>query len=93
LLGADHVENNFPYLVACWELFTEPLPGNALIKSVTICHISIKYYGNEEIYALVTFLGKRNLIPILMQHSMHLLSKPAIRRVLEQVREGRSSNW
>jgi hypothetical protein len=40
LLGADHTENSFPYIVACWELFTEPLPSNASIKSVTIFLIS-----------------------------------------------------
>jgi hypothetical protein len=29
--------HSFPYTVACWEVFTEPLPDNALIKSVIIC--------------------------------------------------------
>jgi predicted membrane protein len=26
------------FYVACWTVFTEPLPGNSLIKSVTILH-------------------------------------------------------
>jgi hypothetical protein len=31
-----HRKHSFPYIVACWEVFTEPLPVSALIKSVTI---------------------------------------------------------
>jgi hypothetical protein len=31
-----HREHSFPYIVICWEVFNEPLPSNALIKSVTI---------------------------------------------------------
>jgi hypothetical protein len=34
--GADDVENTDSSIVACWIMFTEPLPGNSLIKSVTI---------------------------------------------------------
>jgi hypothetical protein len=36
LLGADDIENTASSVVACWAVFTELLPGNALIKSVTI---------------------------------------------------------
>jgi hypothetical protein len=36
LLNADRIENNFPYTVAYLEVFIDPLPGNLLIKSVTI---------------------------------------------------------
>jgi hypothetical protein len=36
LLGADDVVNTASSVVACWTVFTELLPGNALIKSVTI---------------------------------------------------------
>jgi hypothetical protein len=36
LLGADDIENTASSIVACWTVFTELLPGNALIKSVTI---------------------------------------------------------
>jgi hypothetical protein len=35
LLGADEIENTASSIVACWTLFTELLPGNALIKSAT----------------------------------------------------------
>jgi hypothetical protein len=30
------IENTAPSTVACWTVFTELLPGNALMKSVTI---------------------------------------------------------
>jgi hypothetical protein len=36
LRGADDIENTASSIVACWTVFTELLPGNALIKSVTI---------------------------------------------------------
>jgi hypothetical protein len=36
LLGADDIENIASSTVACWAVFTELMPGNALIKSVTI---------------------------------------------------------
>jgi hypothetical protein len=36
LLDADDIENTVSSIVACWNVFTELLPGNALIKSVTI---------------------------------------------------------
>jgi hypothetical protein len=36
LLGADDIENTASFIVACWAVFIELLPGNALIKSVTI---------------------------------------------------------
>jgi hypothetical protein len=36
LLGADNIENTASSNVACWTVFTELLPGNALFKSVTI---------------------------------------------------------
>jgi hypothetical protein len=36
LLGADRIENSFRYTVAYLEVFTDLLPGNVLIKSVTI---------------------------------------------------------
>jgi hypothetical protein len=37
LLGANHIEHSFPYIVASWEVFAEPLRGNVLIKYVTLC--------------------------------------------------------
>jgi hypothetical protein len=36
LLGADDIENTASSIVACWTVFTELLPGNALIKSVRL---------------------------------------------------------
>jgi hypothetical protein len=36
LLGADDIENTATSILACLTVFTELLPGNALIKSVTI---------------------------------------------------------
>jgi hypothetical protein len=29
-------QTSFPYIFVGWEVFTEPLPGNALIKSVAL---------------------------------------------------------
>jgi hypothetical protein len=40
LLGADDIENIASSVVACWTVFTELLPGNALIKSVTVLQLS-----------------------------------------------------
>jgi hypothetical protein len=37
LLGADDKENTASSIVVCWTMFTELLPDNALIKSVTVC--------------------------------------------------------
>jgi heme/copper-type cytochrome/quinol oxidase subunit 1 len=37
LLGMDDVENAASSIVAFWVMFTELLPGNALIKNVTLC--------------------------------------------------------
>jgi hypothetical protein len=34
--GADDIENTASFIIACWTVFTEPLPGNALIKSATL---------------------------------------------------------
>jgi hypothetical protein len=36
LIGAADIENTASSIVACWTVFTELLPGNELIKSVTI---------------------------------------------------------
>jgi hypothetical protein len=48
-LGADRIENIFPYTAAYLEVFTGPLPGNVLIRSVTIFNITItKLMRNEK---------------------------------------------
>jgi hypothetical protein len=36
LLSADDIKKTASSIVACWSMFTELLPGNALIKSTTI---------------------------------------------------------
>jgi galactitol-specific phosphotransferase system IIC component len=36
LLGADDVENTASIIVPCWTVLAELLPGNALIKFITI---------------------------------------------------------
>jgi hypothetical protein len=38
LLDADDIENTASPIVACWTVFTELLPGNALLESVTYDH-------------------------------------------------------
>jgi hypothetical protein len=44
MLGAENIEKIASCIVACWFVFTELLPGNALIKSVTV-HILCNYYA------------------------------------------------
>jgi hypothetical protein len=54
--GADDIESPTSSIVACWTLFTEPLPGNVQIKSVTTYNIyniwkkktTCKIYHNTE---------------------------------------------
>jgi hypothetical protein len=36
LVGAQDIENTVSSIVSCWTVFRELLPGNALIKSVTM---------------------------------------------------------
>jgi hypothetical protein len=36
LLGSDNIENTASSIVTCWTMFAELLPGNTLIKFVTI---------------------------------------------------------
>jgi hypothetical protein len=36
--GADDIENTASSAVACWTVFTQLSPGNALIKFVTVCY-------------------------------------------------------
>jgi hypothetical protein len=36
LFSADEIENAASSIVVCWAMFTELLPGIALIKSVTV---------------------------------------------------------
>jgi hypothetical protein len=47
--GANDIENKASSIDACWTVFTELLPDNALIKSVTICcrnPVCFKMYFN-----------------------------------------------
>jgi hypothetical protein len=41
--GAEEVKNTTSSIVACWTVFTELLPGNSLIKSVTISYILVPW--------------------------------------------------
>jgi hypothetical protein len=54
LLGADDIENTASSIGACWSVFTELLPGNALIKSATV--LSVNWLSRWLI------LGKTNII-------------------------------
>jgi hypothetical protein len=45
--GADDIENTASSNVACWTVFTELLPGNVLIKSVTTLRPK-KNVGNDQ---------------------------------------------
>jgi hypothetical protein len=42
LLGADNIENTASSTVACFAVFTELLPDNELVKSVTIYRIKLQ---------------------------------------------------
>jgi hypothetical protein len=44
VLGLDDIENTASSIVACWIVFTELLPGNALISSVN----NIKLTGSRR---------------------------------------------
>jgi hypothetical protein len=37
--GADHIENTVSFIVACWNVFTEPLPGNASQCSLPVIQL------------------------------------------------------
>jgi hypothetical protein len=41
-LSADDIKKASSSIVACWTVFTELLPGNALIKSGIICSIAVR---------------------------------------------------
>jgi hypothetical protein len=43
LLSTDVIENLASSIVACWTVFTELLPGNALIKTATKLITTISY--------------------------------------------------
>jgi hypothetical protein len=49
LLGADDIENKPSSIAACWTVFTELLPGNAFIKSLTICYLTIQVVSCSEL--------------------------------------------
>jgi hypothetical protein len=48
LLGADDIESTASSIVACWIVFTELLPGNALIKSVRV----LLYYRQHNKFVI-----------------------------------------
>jgi hypothetical protein len=52
-LGADRIENSLPYTVAYLEVFTDPLPGCVLIKSVSLSYPHKQteiYYEGKVLY-------------------------------------------
>jgi hypothetical protein len=44
LLRADDVENTASSIVACWNVFTELLPGNACTKSVKMKTVYVRVH-------------------------------------------------
>jgi hypothetical protein len=58
--GADNIENTASSIVACWTVFTEPLPGNVLIKSVTILAVINRFWQS--------LMDKKNPIKMLNAH-------------------------
>jgi hypothetical protein len=43
-------ENTASPIIECWTVFTELLPGNALIKSVTVTIISVVQNNSSETF-------------------------------------------
>jgi hypothetical protein len=61
LLGADGIENTASSIVACWTVFIELLPGNALIKSITVfrlADLSVQVFlpAVRKIYSFILIL-------------------------------------
>jgi hypothetical protein len=56
-------ENTTSFLIACWTVFTELLPGNALIKSVTISRTMkwVKYAEYKRLIRNAYIIFIRNL--------------------------------
>jgi hypothetical protein len=67
LLGADDIENIVSSIVACWTVFTELLPGNALIKSVTIFIVPLRYF--YTLYIILNYIHFRTLLVEVTYHS------------------------
>jgi hypothetical protein len=66
--GADDIRNTASSIVACWAVFTEPLSGNDLIKSVTtLCH----KFRNNDAYVLTEFVH----CPCLVTNTVSLISE------------------
>jgi hypothetical protein len=73
--GADHITNTSTVLLTarvCVGLFTELLPGNALIKSVTVC--SFKTLLKSELFARTSKLWIHlKHTPVLMGGGMNIM--------------------
>jgi hypothetical protein len=48
--GANVIENSASSIITCWTVFTEPLPGKTLIKSVTVCSICFNINFVHKVY-------------------------------------------
>jgi hypothetical protein len=55
--GADDIETTASSIVACWKVFTELLPGNALIKS----NIFLRSTRNSPQWSLLFSLSQLNV--------------------------------
>jgi hypothetical protein len=63
LLGADDIENIASSIVACWTVFTELLPVNALIKSVTLLLLLLLFFFVfVGFYQTTSFFGARGTV-------------------------------
>jgi hypothetical protein len=54
--GADDIENTASSIVVCWTVFTEPLPGNTLIKSVAIYKVCVFSKMSTDILRMQDYL-------------------------------------
>jgi hypothetical protein len=66
--GADDIENTASYVVAGWTVFTELLPGNAVINSIAIVLIRL------ELLCIRTAELKTGEIPVLEIFVFHSCS-------------------
>jgi hypothetical protein len=70
--GSDEIENTASSIVACWTVFTEPLPGNTLIKSVTLCTRLHGVISQKKLIFIVTSM--RNMRYLLVNHSLQRIT-------------------
>jgi hypothetical protein len=77
LLGVDDTENASSSIIACWAVFTELLPGNMLIRSVTLYTKNTyipKLLLNVETTGIEALVVSGNVFLCLYQRSLLLVS-------------------